>query len=220
MSFTKILEELNLEIASLKRKRETLKLLLGEGKVSQGTFNVLDGIAAEIETVAVNLKEKIEESVKFWEAMASEEARVLESLLVDLRFKNLVGDIDEETWRSMSATIELGVRSIGVLTNKTVKTIKNHVNLKANTSLKKRKNHVSSGLSLGRENRAPNERACRLPGSLSEPKSPDGSHCMNPWKPNCRRTDIKLSIYYNGRFLPICNECWKEISEKNIEWTG
>jgi|GEM_PF-1640071 hypothetical protein len=43
-------------------------------------------------------------------------------------------------------------------------------------------------------------------------------HCMNPWKPDCRSTDIGLSIYYKGRSVPICRKCWEEISEKNIEW--
>jgi len=46
------------------------------------------------------------------------------------------------------------------------------------------------------------------------------SHCMNPWKPECRSTDIELSIYYKGRPTPICHKCWEDISSKNIEWSS
>jgi hypothetical protein len=67
---------------------------------------------------------------------------------------------------------------------------------------------------------APNKR--RKP-SAKEPSEVDSSisslvHCMNPWKPDCRNTDIELSIYYKERSIPICRKCWEEISDKNIEW--
>lgn len=42
--------------------------------------------------------------------------------------------------------------------------------------------------------------------------------CQNPWNDECAATDIVLTIYYNGRRLPICRKCWDEISESNIEW--
>ncbi len=45
-------------------------------------------------------------------------------------------------------------------------------------------------------------------------------HCMNPWKPECRNTDIELSIYYKGRSTPICHKCWEDISDKNVEWSS
>ncbi|MEM2341708.1 MAG: hypothetical protein QXX94_03565 [Candidatus Bathyarchaeia archaeon] len=218
MFFTKILTELESEVASIKWKKEILRAMLNEGKFSQSTFNVLNNIVSEVETAAINLIDKIEESKKFWENMASEETRILESLLVDLRFKNLIGELDEWKWRSMSATIELGIDSISAHNNKMVKSDKNDVDLKTNSSLKKRKNNVDS--KQNRRNRVLKRREERFSERLLKPKSSDGLRCMNPWKPNCRRTDIKLSIYYNGQFLPICYECWKEISEKNIEFTG
>jgi hypothetical protein len=31
-------------------------------------------------------------------------------------------------------------------------------------------------------------------------------------------SDIAVYIYYRGRKLPICRECWIEIAQKNIEW--
>jgi hypothetical protein len=67
---------------------------------------------------------------------------------------------------------------------------------------------------------APNKR--RKPSTKESPEvdsSIDSSvHCMNPWKPDCRNTDIELSIYYKEHSIPICRKCWEEISDKNIEW--
>ncbi|MEM2935726.1 MAG: CdvA-like protein [Candidatus Bathyarchaeia archaeon] len=45
-----------------------------------------------------------------------------------------------------------------------------------------------------------------------------GMRCRNPWNGNCRNTDIELSIYYKGEFLPICHQCWKEIANKDLTW--
>lgn len=217
MPLEKILAELDLEIASIKWKKEILKNLLSEGKISQRAFNVLNGMLSEIEVAAINMREKINGNIRFWESMVPEEARILESLLVNLRFKNLIGELDEWKWRSMSTAIEFGINSISAHNSEIAKSIKNDVNLKTNSS-KRHKNNV--GLNSNRGNKALNRREERSSERLLKPKSSDGSHCMNPWKPNCRRTDIKLSIYYNGQFLPICHKCWKEISEKNVELTG
>lgn len=216
MPLTKILAEIEVEVASLRWKREILKALLDEGKVSQKVFNALNSMMSEIETAALNLKEKIDENKRFWENIVSEENKILEGLLVDLKFKNLIGELDEPSWQSMSVAIELGMGSISAHTDR--KSIRNDLSLKANASLKRRQNNIDS--SPSRKNKVLNERERKFSESTLESKPSDGSHCMNPWKPDCRRTDIKLSIYYEGRFLPICNECWREIAEKNIEWTG
>ncbi|MCX8171477.1 MAG: hypothetical protein N3E47_05865 [Candidatus Bathyarchaeota archaeon] len=181
MSFVKILADLNLEVASLKHRRKILKTLLDEGKVSQRAFGILDGMAAEIESAVINLKEKIEGSIKFWEAMASEETRILESLLVDLRFKSLVGDLDEENWRILSTIIGLGIGSTSALANKIAKSIENDVNLKANILSRKRRGKANSNLS--RRNRELGEREGKFSKSIPEPESRDGSYCMNQWKP-------------------------------------
>jgi len=216
MSLTKILAEIDVKVASLRWKREILKALLDEGRVSERAFNALNNMLSEIETAALNLKEKINRSKSFWESMAYEEARILEGLLVDLKFKSLIGELDEMSWRSISAAIESGIGSISAHASR--RNIKNNdANLRVNASLRRHQSNID--LSPNRRNKALNGHERRFSESPLEPKSSDGSHCMNPWKPNCRRTDIKLSIYYEGRFLLICNECWKEIAEKNIEWT-
>jgi len=46
------------------------------------------------------------------------------------------------------------------------------------------------------------------------------TRCRNPWKTRCSSTNIELSIYYDGEFLPICRRCWQEISERNLEWSS
>jgi len=45
-----------------------------------------------------------------------------------------------------------------------------------------------------------------------------GRRCKNPWNGECKNTDIELSIYYKGEFLPICHQCWKEIADKDLTW--
>jgi len=43
-------------------------------------------------------------------------------------------------------------------------------------------------------------------------------HCRNPWNGRCKNTDIQLYIYYKGRQLPICKECWLEIADRDFQW--
>ncbi len=43
-------------------------------------------------------------------------------------------------------------------------------------------------------------------------------HCRNPWNGKCRKTDIQLYIYYKGRELPICRDCWHDIADRDLEW--
>ncbi|HIE18318.1 TPA: hypothetical protein EYP75_01185 [Candidatus Bathyarchaeota archaeon] len=45
-------------------------------------------------------------------------------------------------------------------------------------------------------------------------------HCMNPWNPKCRNTNIEVSIYYDGRMVPICRRCWEEIANRDVEWSS
>lgn len=42
--------------------------------------------------------------------------------------------------------------------------------------------------------------------------------CRNPWNGTCGSTDIAVYIQYRGERLPLCERCWAEISEKDIEW--
>jgi hypothetical protein len=53
---------------------------------------------------------------------------------------------------------------------------------------------------------------------LCKLKMQDKERCMNPWNGKCNNTEIALYIMFKGKRLPICRECWEEISSKNIEW--
>ena len=43
-------------------------------------------------------------------------------------------------------------------------------------------------------------------------------YCKNPWNGGCRSKEIEVYIYYKGKRLPICRECWRDIADKNVEW--
>ena len=34
----------------------------------------------------------------------------------------------------------------------------------------------------------------------------------------CSSTDIAVTIYKDGRMIPICKRHWKKIAESNLEW--
>ncbi|NIP67055.1 hypothetical protein GWN63_03235 [Candidatus Bathyarchaeota archaeon] len=42
--------------------------------------------------------------------------------------------------------------------------------------------------------------------------------CKNPWNGDCDNTEIEVYIYRDGRKLPICQSCWAQIANLNVEW--
>lgn len=42
--------------------------------------------------------------------------------------------------------------------------------------------------------------------------------CRNPWNEACDSVDIELYIFYKGEEIPICSECWRKLSEAEVEW--
>ena len=45
--------------------------------------------------------------------------------------------------------------------------------------------------------------------------------CKNPMKPKCKNTNIKLYIVVDkttDEQIPICENCWIEIADADIEW--
>jgi len=42
--------------------------------------------------------------------------------------------------------------------------------------------------------------------------------CGNPWNGRCGNTDILLYICHGGERFPICEKCWIEICESELEW--
>ncbi|MBS7648629.1 MAG: hypothetical protein QXK89_04115 [Candidatus Bathyarchaeia archaeon] len=218
MLLTKTLEGFDYWTASLIKRREVLKTLLSNEKISADTFNILDKKLTDVERALINLRETIDCDRSFWDSIASDGEKILESLLVDLRFLNLMGEMNVDKWLSLSRVIELGLSALKYPDRKFFQKNAGKIsasNFRATQTQKRGKHFLRRREGTSDERRQILEKTA-IPEGIN--LSSD-THCMNPWKPDCRRTDIKLSIYYNGQFLPICHECWKEISEKNIEWT-
>jgi len=248
MSFSRILDELGFYLESGGTKREALRGLLLSGKISQNTFDLIDSKLSRLTSVVANLKETLAAEESFWKTNLTERTRILESLLVELELKRILGEIGEEEWTLKSAIINSGLGSLKkneALTSRIEqepalpiqRTLGERVNEKVMTELKEedelsdRKNfHLSDKTTVrhvGNENPInvrPNTYKRRR-SIAKEPPSLGNSlvsrmHCMNPWKPECKSVDIGLSIYFKGQMVPICRRCWEDISKKNIEWSS
>jgi hypothetical protein len=54
--------------------------------------------------------------------------------------------------------------------------------------------------------------------SSSDTQNQKPEHCLNPWNPDCKNTDIALDIEVNEKRRPICRSCWEAIAGSNREW--
>jgi hypothetical protein len=246
MSFSRIISDLDSYLKSREKKAEALQGLLLSGKISQNTFDLVDRKLSRLTSVAADLKETLIAEESFWKANLSENTRILESLLIELELKRLLGEIGEE-WTKKSMIISSGLESLKAnetltgkieqeLTQPIQTTLEKHTNEKVRTELVKEDRHGSlqapresiKGIRHVREQNPVDERPnsntrkkwiAKEPPSLANSLTPR-IHCMNPWKPECRNGDIGLSIYYKGQTIPICHRCWEDISKKNIEWSS
>lgn len=217
MVLPKTIEHLDFELASLKKRRNTLSALFNDGKISSDTAFLLAKRFDEVETAINRLKQSLADEKDFWMQIRLEGIKILESFLIELRLLNLMGEMDEERWRDLSEAVSNGLNAL-----------KNESNAKsseksANHFLNQKNLAYPSKVSVNAIKNKGRSKSSRLGNNDSPPPSKMESstlHCMNPWKPDCKRKDIELSIYYNGRFIPICRECWKEISEKDMEWSN
>jgi hypothetical protein len=209
----KTVEHLDLELASLKKRKDVLAALFNDGKISSDTVILLSKRLDETETVINRLKQSLADERDFWKQITLEGIKILESFLVEFKLLNLLGEMDEGKWQDLSKTVYSGLNALkseGVAKSSEKNT--NQI-LNQKSLIYPSKTSANAAKNRGRSKSISN--------NSSQPSKMDSSvlHCMNPWKPNCERTDIELSIYYNGRFIPICRECWKEISEKDMEWS-
>lgn len=213
MVLPKTVEHLDLELASLKKRKDVLAALFNDGKISSDTVILLSKRLDETETVINRLKQSLADERDFWKQITLEGIKILESFLVEFKLLNLLGEMDEGKWQDLSETVYSGLNALkseGVAKSSEKNT--NQI-LNQKSLIYPSKTSANAAKNRGRSKSSSN--------NSSQPSKMDSSvlHCMNPWKPNCERTDIELSIYYNGRFIPICRECWKEISEKDMEWS-
>jgi len=209
----KTVEHLDIELASLKKRKDVLAALFNDGKISSDTVILLSKRLDETETVINRLKQSLADERDFWKQITLEGIKILESFLVEFKLLNLLGEMDEGKWQDLSETVYSGLNALkseGVAKSSEKNT--NQI-LNQKSLIYPSKTSANAAKNRGRSKSSSN--------NSSQPSKMDSSvlHCMNPWKPNCERTDIELSIYYNGRFIPICRECWKEISEKDMEWS-
>ncbi len=264
LRFFNLIRELDAELRALEKEREVLEELLSSGGISKDTYIKVNGRLKEFASRIEAAKSIFEEERTLQLSTLNEQINLIESLLVDLTFRYLSGEITEVEWKEKSRILTLGLDStkdmktqmeMGIrrepappkpLSKKreeedTSIPLKEVEEVRVRTTPKIKSNprqdtlRISIEKPLGevaedelegikqyaKERSIQKERA-RPVKAPSELNDSDISviHCRNPWNRECRNTDIVLSIYYNGEFLPICRECWEKISEKNIEWSS
>jgi len=239
MSFSKVVSALDFYIRSGDKRKEALKKLLQNGRISVTTFDFMEKQVDRVAHIALDLKETLEKEEAFWKDRLSEKTRILESVLVELELRYRLGEIGEEYWKQRSRIISLGLDSARSRETTSAR-IGSEPALPIQTKLEE---HSSSKVGAKLETEAEreslpkdeeeecekktdrqsfNKRKRVITKEPSKLESPTSSrvHCMNPWKPDCRSSDIELSIYYNGRMTPICQRCWEDISKNNTEWSS
>jgi len=246
-SFSGIIRELNSYLESERKRKEALQNLLLSGRISRNTFDLMEKKISRISSVISEFKETLEAEDPFWKADLSEETRILETLLIELELKRLLGEIGEKEYSRKSEIIKLGLdsfRNRRTLTDRNIskpdppiQTVFEEDGSKKimNRSETEGKREISQMLSMKDRDIEPAEEENpvrdrhfldkprrRATKELPEIENPLASEmrCMNPWKPECRNTDIELSIYYDGRMIPICRRCWENISKENVEWSS
>jgi len=211
-------------LKSLEREREALKHLLLSGKISHGTFDALEKRVDRMISVVSELEEAFKEEESFWRKNLLNGIKIFENILVELEHKRLLGEIGEEEYQHNSEVISDGLKSIRnqMKQNERPKEIiiTPPQQSKENSAYRKTENE------MGKSNPRRSEDSMRKNRKSGETAFNDESqgvsevHCMNPWNPECRNTDIEVSIYYEGRMVPICRQCWEEIANKDVEWSG
>ena len=217
-----ILEDL---LKSLERERESLKHILLSGRISHETFDLLNKRIDKTASIASELEGALKEEESFWKETLLKGNKVFETLLIEFEHKLLLGEIEKEECQRNSEIIIDGLNSIRnqieenerrketvIMTLQQVK--------KASSDVENEKELKKSPSTHRSENSARKNRK-RV---KTVPKDERGGilevHCMNPWNPECRNTDIEVSIYYDGRMVPICRRCWEEIANKDVEWSS
>lgn len=243
LSYSGAINDLEAELESVEKRKDTLRSLLHSGRISQNTYDLMEKKTERLTALFADLKDMRREEESFWGSTYSEETRILELLLVEFKVRHLLGEIGEEEWRQKSQIIDSG---LDAFKKPKPSAIPDNLKPAPPTSFvdeKISKEEVEADLGkekiqepsevLPEKIKTPKTRTVRNKRSQSKPKrkiedeqpklesavSSEG-HCMNPWNTGCRNTDIELSIYYNGKLTPICHKCWEEISKKNIEWSG
>ena len=247
MGLTKLIADLDSHLKAGEKELEALRNLLLSNGISQSTFELVEKKINYKTSLITDLREALVAEEDYWQNSFSDATRILELLLVEFEHKHLLGRIGEEELTQKNTVINLGLTtltnreaSVNTLIREPAQplqtTLEQHA-IQESTTKQETEEKTSIPLVLNEEKddvepiqtkrtsnngNASNKRKRPL---TKEPPELDASisstvHCMNPWKPGCRNTDIELSIYYKGRPTPICRKCWEDISDKNVEWTS
>lgn len=225
MNSSKAIGTLEDLLKSLERERESLKHVLLSGKITHKTFDLLNKRIDRKASIASELERALKEEESFWKETLLKGVKLFETFLVEFEHRLLLGEMGKEEHQHNSEIISEGLNSIRnqiegnerrketiVMTLQQVKgnptPIKTEKELKKSSSLRRPEN-------LTRKNRK----------TVKTMPKDEGVgflevHCMNPWNPKCRNTNIEVSIYYDGRMVPICRRCWEEIANRDVEWSS
>jgi hypothetical protein len=216
LSFSNIISDLDTHLKSESKKRQALTGLLANNKISQGTFDIMEKKLDHSTSVVSDLREVLEREESLWQSGLSEQKRILECLLTELELKRLLGEIKEEKWKQKSTIISLGLNSLDdnkALVNKAkLEPAPPMQTIPREPVIEKAKETAEKKDRMMRRATKPANKLKNSPSSRVR--------CMNPWKPECKDTDIELSIYYHGQMTPICHGCWEDLSKKNFEWSS
>ncbi|RJS85648.1 hypothetical protein CW706_00780 [Candidatus Bathyarchaeota archaeon] len=200
MNTSEIVNILENLLKSLEKEKESLKHILLGGKISHEVFNFLNKKIERMEILALELEKNLKDEKEFQREINLKGIRIFETLLVDFRHRLFMGDMGEEDFQRCSKIISRGLDSIKRQVEGKKEVIMTLQQIKNSPSKEfehfEKKNNIDE-----------NEESPKI-------------HCMNPWKPECRNTDIEVSIYYKGKMIPICRECWKEIANRDVEWSS
>ncbi|MCS7120194.1 MAG: hypothetical protein NZ952_03215 [Candidatus Bathyarchaeota archaeon] len=245
MDFSDMIANINSIINSFERQEITIKNLFIDGKISYGTFELLEKRINELQSILSDLRDALEKEDREIRLVSSECEKVLESLLVDLQLDKFLGKIEDAEYTRLSQILDEGLNIMRssqypflLARSKVVKyddIIQGSINSVESAELQKSlsdemyregpdsKNGVVIDKMKCEENKKSVPKSRRQFSNTSSRRMDHLQsviHCMNPWNPYCKNTDIELSIFYDGRETPICHRCWEEISKKNIEWSN
>jgi len=250
LNYSRLLKGINSELESAESEWKILNALLDSGKISSTTYERINGGLFRITENMRGLKESLEQEEDLLRSELGKQVKVLERVLADLKFHYLSGEYNAEECELMQAILTSGIDSIKGPEGSSIHSASrpsplefleptllkeaSHLEDSFESSLVK-ENDVKNGSvghlnemstvvkrtnSSGPKSERMNSRRSIKSRKKTKRESMLDAHCRNPWNGDCRNTDIELSIYYDGEFLPICHKCWQEISNRNLEWSG
>ena len=184
------------------------------------------------------LKEVLEQEEVLWKSYLDEQIKALEMVLASLEFRYLNGECDVKELGHAKAILTSGLECMRSMKTSNIKNsfgarppspfksslseedITETIEDASLKELQSNRMENEKKDSLGSRSRLRVKRRSAKARSEFEANSVFEMRCRNPWNSECKNTDIELSIYYNGEFLPICRKCWQDISERNLEWSS